>query len=231
MPGVAASLGLAVAAALVPLVQGGAVQPPWRVAGVPQQAKPLTQFGVETVQGREALRVQAAGSYGNLVHDWPAAAAVPARLQWSWRLQQANADVDLRQKAGDDAPIKVCLGFNMPLARVPFIERQLLRLARSQVKEELPAATLCWVWAHGEDKGELIDNAYSRRVRYLVLRNKQDALGTWFEESRDIAADFRRAFGEESAVLPPLAAVIVGGDADNTGGRSVAHLSDLRAAP
>jgi hypothetical protein len=219
------------AAVLGPLVQGGVVQPPWRVAGVPQQVKPLTQFTVETVQGREALRVQAAGSYGNLVHDWPLAAAMPTRLQWSWRLQQANAEIDLRQKAGDDAPVKVCLGFKMPLDRVPFMERQLLRLARSQVKEDLPAATLCWVWAHGEEKGALIDNAYSRRVRYLVLRNRQDALGTWVEESRDIAADFRRAFGEESADLPPLGAVIVGGDADNTGSSSVAHVIGLRALP
>ena len=56
-------------------------------------------------------------------------------------------------------------------------------------------------------------------------------LATWFDETRDIAADFRRAFGDESDEVPPLLAVIVAGDADNTGGRSVAQLTDLRFEP
>ena len=230
MPGAAVSVALA-AAVLAPLVQGGAVQPPWHVVGLPQQTKPLTLFSAETVQGREAVRVQASGSYGNLVHDWPAAAEVPKRLLWSWRLQQANADADLSKKTGDDTPVKVCLSFQMPIAQVPFVERQLLLLARSRTNQDLPAATLCWVWAAGEAKGALIDNVFSRRVRYLVLRNQQDALGAWVDESRDIAADFHRAFGDESPELPPLGAVIVGGDADNTGAHSVAHVSALRTGP
>jgi hypothetical protein len=49
-----------------------------------------------------------------------------------------------------------------------------------------------------------------------------------------VAADFRRAFGDEVAAaepLPPLTAVIVAGDADNTGGTSVAQVSGLRAEP
>lgn len=230
MLGAAASFALA-AAALAPLVQGGAVQPPWRVVGLPQQAKPLTQFSAETVQGREAVRVQTNGSYGNLVHDWPADAATPRRLRWSWRLQQPNPQADLRQKAGDDTPVKVCLSFDLPLARVPFVERQLLQLARSRASQDLPAATLCWVWAGGEAKGALIDNAFSRRVRYMVLRNRQDPLQAWVDESRDIAADFQSAFGDEGPELPPLGAVIVGGDADNTGAHSVAHVAALRTEP
>ena len=52
-----------------------------------------------------------------------------------------------------------------------------------------------------------------------------DAVVSRSHEARHYAMALRQI------VLPPLAAVIVGGDADNTGGRSVAHLSDLRAAP
>ena len=100
--------------------------------------------------------------------------------------------------------------------------------------DALPAATLCWVWGAAETKGALLPNAYSRRVRYIVLRNREDALATWFEESRDVAADFQRAFGDESDArdgLPPLSALIVAGDGDNSGGASVAHVSALRMAP
>ena len=230
MPGAAASLALA-AAALAPLVQGGAVQPPWHVVTLPQQTKPVTQFSAEMVDGREAVRVTADKSYGNLVHDWPATAPMPQRLRWAWRLQQPNSAEDLRHKSGDDTPVKVCLSFELPLDRVPFFERQLLLLARARAHQNLPAATLCWVWGGAEAKGAMIVNPFTARVRYVVLRNAQDASGVWFEESRDIAADFRRAFGDESPEVPPLTAFIVGGDADNTGSHTVAHVAALRTEP
>ena len=235
MPGSVASLALA-AAVLAPLLQGGALHPHWRVVTLPQQTMPATAYSAESVDGREAVRVQARASYGNLVHDMRPrdgadAPQPPRQLRWAWRVQQPNPGVDLGSKAGDDAAIKVCMSFDLPLARVPFLERQLLLFARTRSAEPLPAATLCWVWANREPKGALLPNAYTRRVRYIVLRNAQDALATWHEESRDVAADFRRAFGDESPELPPLSAVIVAADADNTGAASLAHISALRIEP
>ena len=235
MPGSVASLALAAAAAAsaiapAPVVQGGRIAPPWHVVTLPQQTQPVTQYSAEKVDGRDAVRVEVQASYGNLVHEWPAVAA-PKQLRWAWRLQVPNAAVDLRVKAGDDAAVKVCMSFDLALDRVPFMERQVLKLARSRSGQDLPAATLCWVWGAAEGKGALLPNAYSRRVRYIVLRNREDALATWFEESRDVAADFRRAFGDEAANVPPLTALIVAGDGDNTGGASVAHVSALRLEP
>ena len=230
-----ALLGLAVAGAgaatLPPLVgEPGGLGAGWRVATLPEQKPPITRYTAERVDGRDALRVDAAASYGNLVHDLPGVPA-PRTLRWTWRLQQPNAAADLRSKSGDDTAVKVCLSFDLPMSAVPFVERQLLRLARSRTGENLPAATLCWVWASTEAHGARLDNAYSRRVRTIVLRNGNDAPGRWHSESRDVAADFLRAFGDESATVPPLTAVIVAGDADNTGARSVAHVADLAFAP
>jgi hypothetical protein len=221
----------AAASPLSPLVGDGArLGPGWRVAGLPRQRVPLTRYGVAQVDGAAALRIEAAASYGNLVLDLPGRPA-PARLRWRWRVDEANAAVDLARKAGDDAAAKVCLAFELPLERVPFVERQLLRLARGRAGEPLPAATLCWVWGGAEAREALFDNPYSRRVRAIVLRNRDDGTGRWFDEDRDVAADWRRAFGDESAQVPPLAAVIVAADADNTGGASVAHVAALRFGP
>jgi len=211
---------------LPPLVVGNI----WRVANLPEQKPPVTRYSAETVGERAALRLDAQASYGNLLHALPGVAA-PARLQWAWRLQQANPGTDLRGKPGDDVAAKVCMSFDLPLAQVPFGERTLMRLARSRTGQNLPAATLCWVWGGPEAAGSFIDNAFSRRVRYVVLRTSADASGVWFEESRDIAADFRRAFGDEAQQMPPLTAVLVGADADNTGATSVAHIAGLRFAP
>ena len=229
MPGAAASVLLA-AAVLAPLVQGGAVQPPCRLVTLPKQTLPVTLYKAESIDGRDALRIQAQGSYGNLVHDLPSITA-PSRLRWAWRLQQPNPAMNLRIKAGDDAPVKLCMSFDLPLDRVPFADRQRLSLARAFAGEALPAATLCWVWGHAEPAGAVLPNPYTHRVRYLVLRTAQDAPGTWFEENRDVAADFRLVFGDESTAPPPVTALIVSGDADNTGGASVAHVAALRAEP
>ena len=229
MPGVALSLALA-AMALAPLVDGSQIGVKWRVATLPKQTKPITHFTAEMVDERSALRIDADRSYGNLVQDLPAVAA-PRLLRWSWRVQQPNPAVDLSKKSGDDSPAKVCLSFDMPIDQVPFLDRQILQLARSSSGEALPTATLCWVWAGREPHGTFIDSPFTRRVRYIVLRNSADATATWFDESRDVAADFVRAFGDESPKVPAVTAVIVGGDADNTAGHSVAHVSGLRAEP
>ncbi|MDP2008225.1 MAG: DUF3047 domain-containing protein [Rubrivivax sp.] len=215
---------------LPPLVSGNALGNGWRVANLPAQKPPATRYMPEMVDGRAALRMEAQASYGNLLHE-PVEGTLPRLLQWSWRVATPNPGTDLRQKAGDDVAAKVCLSFDLPLSSVPFGERVLLQLARARTGEPLPAATLCWVWGGTEARDSAIDNAFSRRVRTIVLRNAAQATGAWFDESRDIAADFARSFGDEAATPPPLLAVGVGADADNTGARSVAHLTALRFAP
>lgn len=192
----------------------------WRPVGLPKQTLPATQF---TRAEGGVLRIEAAGSYGNLVRESPGAGRT---LAWRWRLDQALAAADLRTKTGDDAALKVCALFDLPLAALPFWERQKLRLARALSGEDLPAAVLCYVWDPALPAGTVLPNAYTPRLRWLVLRGQGDALGRWQEERRDLAADFERAFGDEATTLPPLKALAVGADADNTGGRSGGQLSE-----
>lgn len=216
--------GTARAEALAPLAgPPGAVPPaPWAFAGLPDQALPATRFMLERHEGATVLRVQAAASYGNLVH---ALVGVPAgRLSWRWRVDQALAAADLRRREGDDVALKVCALFDMPRAAVPFMERQLLRLAESRSAVALPSATLCYAWDPSWPEGTLLPNAYSRRVRYITLGGP---LRAWQTVRRDLAQDFIRAFGDESATVPRLLAIAVGADADNTRGDSVGFIADL----
>lgn len=205
--------------------------PPWALVLLPGQTVPATQFRLTSLDGQTVLRIAAAGSYGNLVHPLPGVAGA-GQLSWRWRVDTLNGSADLRRRAGDDSSLKLCLLFDLPLERVPFAERQLLRLARSRSPTPLPAATVCYVWDTRLAPGTRLDNAYSRRVRYLVLRSGPVAGGEWFTERRDVAADFRLLFADESPPdVPPLLAVAVGADGDNTGGHSLAHLADLTLTP
>lgn len=220
------------AAVLPPLLVGERVGSGWQFSGLPEQKLPRTRYDSVLLDGQRVLRVEAQGSYGHLVHDLPPS-AVPAsgQLVWRWRLDRANARADLRQKAGDDVALKVCASFNLPLAQVPFVERQVLRLARSRTGQALPAATVCYVWDPSLPAGTVLDNAYSRRLRMVVVRGQGDALGAWVDERRDVAADLRRLFGDElggtGAALPPLTAIAVSADADNTGADSLGYLASV----
>lgn len=205
---------------------------PWRVVGVPGGKIPPTTYALVELDGRKVLRVEAAKSYGNLVHDLPALLPEAGlRLRWRWRLEEPLRGADLGRREGDDSPLKVCALFDMPLARLGLIERNLLRLARAASGEKLPSATLCYVWDGTLAPGTLLPNAYSARVRFIVLDSGEQRLGQWVAHSRDLGADFHRAFGEESEAVPPLQAVLVGADADNTGGRSLGHVGDVTLSP
>ena len=205
---------------------------PWRVVGLPGSSKPLTRFDIVPLDGRPVLRVQTDKSYANLEHDLPNLEVAPGMLlRWRWRLEQPLVGTDLRRREGDDSPLKVCALFDMPIERLGFVERNLLRAARSVSGENLPAATLCYVWDATLPAGTLLDNAYSHRLRFIVLDSGQKQLGQWVAHAQDLAADFRRAFGDESPGVPPLQGLLVGGDSDNTGGQSLGYVGDITLSP
>ncbi|MBT9553667.1 MAG: DUF3047 domain-containing protein [Hydrogenophaga sp.] len=229
---------------LPPLLQAdGALNPAWRFVGFPKRQAdlPATRFSAGRVDGQPALQVVTASSYGSLVHDLKG--APPARLRWRWRLDQpltgGQTPPDLTTKAGDDAALKVCVMFDHPLERVPFVERTVLRMARSVSGEPLPAATLCYVWDSGHAAGRQGDNPYSRRVRYLSLRGSETPASQWVAEDRDVARDFITLFADELPQgaqtpltgVPKVGTVLIGADSDNTASRSSGWVADLGWGP
>lgn len=213
---------------LTPLVgPASAAQAPWRWTGLPNQKLPATRFDVVELDGQRVLRVRAERSYGNLVHPMPAGSP-PATLRWRWRVERPILSGNLQRKEGDDVAIRVCAMFDMPLAQIPFIERTLFRLALSRSGEALPTATLCYVWDATLAPGMLIINPYTQRVRSIVVRGAGSALAQWTPERRDLGADFLRAFGDEATRAPPLTAIAVAADSDNTGSSSLAYVDALR---
>jgi len=209
----------------------------WRVVGLPSrrgagEGVAPTRFDTLSLDGSTVLRMRTDASYANLVWDLPRPQpSADAQLAWRWRLDTPLERADLRVKGGDDSPLKVCVLFDMPLSRVPFIERSLMRLARTVSGEPLPAATVCYVWDRTLAADTALANVHSKRVRYLVLQGPEAPLGQWRTEQRGVAADFLRLFGEESPTVPPVLAIAVGADSDNTRGRSLSFVGDIRWTP
>jgi Protein of unknown function (DUF3047) len=201
---------------------------PWRPVGFPKGKIPATQFDIHDVGSEKVLRVRADKSYGTLSHPWSGPAKT---LSWRWRVEDGLPKADLRTKAGDDSPAKVCVMFDMPLDGLPLGERNKMRFARFFSGEPLPAATLCYAWDHQLPVGAELANPYTQRVRVIVVDSGDAQPGQWQRHSRDIAADFKRAFGHESASVPPVIAILVGADADNTQGTSLSYVADITLKP
>lgn len=205
-----------------------AINTAWRLSGLPgQKAAPVTRFEFNALAGEPALQLSTDKSYGVLAHDW--AGPAPTELSWRWRVDQPLEQADIATKQGDDAAVKVCVMFDQPLADIPLLQRAALALARAATGQAVPNATVCYVWDPRYPAGTSGANPYSARVRYLVLDGAQ--LNQWTTQRRRVSEDFQRLFGSESPITPPVISVAVGADSDNTGGRSLAYLSQLRWLP
>ncbi len=217
---------------LAPIAEAGStvLNPAWQMSGLPGgKGIPSTRFEATLLDGEPALRISTNQSYGVLSHAWQGPA--PTELAWRWRMDTALDRADVATKAGDDAALKVCVMFDQPMSEIPFLQRTGLALARAATKQDLPSATLCYVWDKRYAPGTSGANPYSARVRYIVLDGLGAPLGQWASQRRRVAEDFQRLFGKESPVTPPVIAVAIGGDSDNTQGQSQAYLSQLRWLP
>jgi hypothetical protein len=209
---------------------------PWRVITLPKLPR-HTRYTVTDRDGSRALKMESDGGYANLLHPLASDVGATPWLRWRWRVDAHPAGADLQHKASDDTPARVCVLFDLPLDRLRTFDRIKVQLGRTLFDPELPAAALCYVWDTRLPAGTWLANAYTERVQMLVLRSTASghADGAWQSEARDLRADFAHAFAHEAQAgraagadsLPPLAAIGVAADADNTGGRAVAWIGDV----
>ena len=215
---------------LTPFASASGVQAPapWHFSSLPN--KTPTRFEVVQQDGRRVLRVDADQSYGNLVHRVQAPLTSATTLAWRWRVEQFVQGADLRTRAGDDGAAKICVFFDLPANRLPLIERTRLALARSAVGEDVPSEALCYVWDATQPKGTWLVNAYTRRMRMVVLESGASAArGAAGCRSSATCSKTTSAPSatKPAALVPDVVAVVISADADNTLGHGVAYFSDV----
>lgn len=207
--------------------RGADAPQPWRFTGLPN--KTPTRFDIVQLGNQRVLKVEADSSYGNLVHATHVKLGSGSTLSWRWRVDEFVRDADLRTRSGDDGAAKLCVFFDFPADRLSLGERTRLALARRATGVEVPSEALCYVWDNKEPKGNSLVNAFTNRMRMVVLESgPASASGAWVSERRDLLADYRRAFAHEAGgSMPDVVAVAISADADNTRGHGLAYFSDV----
>lgn len=208
----------------------GEPPPSWKFATLPH--KTPTKFSLVDLAGARVLKVEADDSYGNLVHGLHVQLTPQSVLAWRWRVDKLVADADLKTRNGDDAAAKLCVFFDFDAAKLPLVERTRLALAHSISGQDVPSETLCYVWDNKLPADTALPNAFTKRIRFIVLDSGSARLGQWVTQRRNLVADYQRVFGDESGgKVPEVVGVAVSADADNTHGQGLAYFGDVTLAP
>ncbi len=207
---------------------GGALPAPWRELLVPHVTP--AQFALVADGGATVLRVRSDDAAGTAAHALRVDLAGHPVLAWRWKIDHVIARAELARKSGDDFAARVYVFFDVPSSQLRLGDRIKLALAKLLYGQELPSAAICYVWDNRHPVGTSAWSPYTDRVRTVVLESGQAHAARWVSERRDLAADFRAAFGAR-APLAPVTGIAAGNDTDQTGGSVTAWFGDFRLEP
>lgn len=183
-----------------------------------------TRYSVVLDAGKTVLKAEAEQAMSGLIHPVRIDLRQYPLLRWRWKIAAPLKRADMTQKTGDDYAARVYVMFDYPVEKLSFGTRAKLALAEALYGQKIPTAALNYVWDNRQPVGTIQPNTYTDRARMIVLESGAAHAGQWMTETRDLASDFRAAFGEEP---PDVVAVAVATDTDNTGESAIAWYGDL----
>jgi hypothetical protein len=201
---------------------GGRFPDGWRVTEILGR-KPST-FRLVDDGGSTVVRIDADASSATLIRPIKVDPAAYPYLGWRWRVGKLIDKADIYSKQGDDFPARLYVMFDYPMDKLSALDRGKLKIARAIYGDQVPAAALCYVWDKKAPIGTTVWNAYSDRVRMIVLRSGEAEINRWITEGRNIAKDFRTAFGEDP---PNISGVAIAADTDQTGETATSWFGDI----
>ena len=187
----------------------------WQLLTVPD--KTPARF---TVEGPAGLRVEAMDAVAFLYKETTRSSG--KSLTWRWRVDKGLPPSPQDRVGQDDRPLAVHIWFPMPPE-----ERSFFDDLGSLFGYPAIGRVLTYVWGGTRERGAVFDHPHFEEGKLIVLRGPEAAFKTWYDESIDLAADYRRAFGEAP---PERIFIAISADSDDLGGMSSAALDSLKWA-
>jgi hypothetical protein len=202
----------------------GVAQAGWRHQPL-SSLKRDTVYQIELDGGRSVLRAKADKSASLYVARLAAPMTAPGTIAWSWKTDALVPGADNRDKKREDAPVRVIVAFGGDPATLPEAERKRMKRAENLSGTKPPFATLMYLWSEQVAVDTIIPSAHTSQVKMLVASSGAAGLGPWQAIKRNLAADYRRAWGGAPG---PLLGVAVMTDTDNTGTQASGTYADIR---
>lgn len=187
-------------------------------------SKPKTRYRLSKVDGATVLEARADKSASGLYRPLKVDTRSHPQVEWRWKIDGLIPGADNRIAQKEDSPVRLIFAFNGDMQKLDFFERGRMRLAKALSGQELPYATLMYVWSNEHPPETVIQNPHTARIRMIVVQSGGEQVGQWVSYRRDLAEDYRKAFGEEPA---DVLAVGLMTDADNTREAARAWYGDI----
>ncbi|TVQ15978.1 MAG: DUF3047 domain-containing protein [Balneolaceae bacterium] len=183
-----------------------------------------TEYSLTELDGRRVVKaVSEASSSGLLRREMIDLNEFPI-LEWSWKVGNLIEKGDVTQKDGDDYPARIYLMFDYSLRNLSWSQRNLIRLTRI-VYGRVPSRAINYIYANQESVGLITENPYTDLVTMVVVDAGSENTGQWRTYRRNVLDDYRLIYGENP---PPVEAIAIMTDSDDTGGSAVTWFGDIR---
>nr|CAA6829419.1 MAG: Unknown protein [uncultured Thiotrichaceae bacterium] len=127
-------------------------------------------------------------------------------LNWSWRVDNKLENLNEQTKEGDDYAARVYV----------ILDGGLL---------VWNTKALNYVWSSNQARGATWGNAFlPKNAKMTAVRGKQDKVGGWVREKRNVRADFKRIYGQDITHIDGVALMT---DTDNAKGQATAAYGDI----
>ena len=182
----------------------------WESVSFP--TKKPTHYQLAQIQGRDAMQADAHSALSMLRQSVHVPPAQLGKLKFSWLVPELIAGADMGVRESDDSPVRLVLAFEGDRSKFSARNAMLNELVRAVTQEEMPYATLMYVWCNQRPVESVIVNPRTDRIQKVVVETGPHRLNRWLDYERDIQADFEKAFGEAPGALVAIGLMT---DSDN----------------
>jgi len=186
--------------------------------------KKNTVYRLENYQGKTVLSANSKTSASGLAVKLRPRQANNLMLQWEWKAINPIINADNADGYADDAPLRIMVAFDGNKSKLSLKEKMTFEMANLISGQEMPFATLMYIWSGKSPVDTIITNAHTSRIKMIVVDSGWDNLGQWHKHQRDLAADYKRAYGEAPGEVIGIALLT---DTDNTKSEVRAFYGDI----
>lgn len=195
----------------------------WEPVAFPGKVR--TAFHKQQRDGRDSVQAESKSSASMLRQRVRIAPEQLGRLSFDWQVENLLDGADMSAQGQGDSPARLVLAFDGDRQKFSPRNAMLNELSRALTGEDMPYATLMYVWSNKQPVGTVIVHPRTDRVRKIVVESGPQRLQQWLHYERDVRADFEKAFGEAPGELQALAIMT---DSDNTQSRAKAWYGEIK---
>jgi hypothetical protein len=189
------------------------------------KGKAITRYTLVRDGETTVLQADAEHSASALMHEGNIDLARTPVVAWRWKAAAPIAGADNSVAAKEDAPARLVFLFDGDKGKLSLLDRTGMALAQIAGGEDIPYATLMYVWSTTATPGSVIPNPHTGRVQMIVVSGQRGDAAEWQSLRRNIAQDYERVFHEKPRRITAWGLLT---DTDNTGTVARAWYGDIQ---